>query len=487
MSNSLIPERCDLLIFGGHIIDGTSSKSFAGDVAISGDRISAVGHLRSIQADQLIDATGYIVAPGFIDVHTHDDYLLLKNREVTPKLSQGVTTVVIGNCGVSLSPWAADRKPPPPMDLIGAQQDYCFPTFESYRLALEDKPPAINAAALIGHSTLRCAAMKTLDRAAIAEETDSMRSELRASLKAGAIGFSTGLAYAPNWAATPEEVTALASELQEFGGVYATHMRDEGDQLFDALEESFTTARLAGCPVIISHHKCASAAMRGRSAESLARIDSAAEKQLVSLDVYPYTASSTILREDHIEISKEILITWSEAVPNASGKSLSSLAAEWNCDMIDAMRRLQPGGGIYFSMDDADVDRILAYPKTMVGSDGLPHDTHPHPRLWGTFPRVLGHYVREQRLLTLEQAIHKMTCLSANTFRLLDRGSIHPGKFADIVVFDSASIKDTATFEQPTELAAGIHTVLVNGTIAWRNNSGTGARTGRVLKNQSSD
>ena len=484
MTDLSTPDRCDLLIRGGHIIDGTASKSFLGDVAIVGDRICAIGQLGEIHADHLIDATGYAVAPGFIDVHTHDDYLLLENSEVTPKLSQGVTTVVIGNCGVSLSPWLADRRPPPPMDLIGTQQDYCYPTFESYRLALEQRPPAINAAPLIGHSTLRCAALETLDRPALPPEIENMRSSLRDSLKAGAVGFSTGLAYAPNQAATPDEVTALASELQDFGGIYATHMRDEGDQLFDALEESFSTARQAKCSLVISHHKCASASMWGRSAESLAKIDTAAKQQPVGFDVYPYTASSTILREDHIEISKEIMVTWSEAMPEARGKKLSDLAREWDCGMPDAMRRLQPGGGIYFSMEETDVTRILTHPKSMVGSDGLPNDSHPHPRLWGTFPRVLGHYVREKKLLDLELAVHKMTGLSADTFRLSDRGFIHPGNFADIVVFDPASIKDTATFDHPTEISAGIHTVLVNGTIAWKNKSGTGARTGRILKNR---
>jgi N-acyl-D-aspartate/D-glutamate deacylase len=480
------PDRCDVLIYGGHVIDGTGSKSFSGDVAISGDRICAIGDLRKIRAEQLIDATDHVIAPGFIDVHAHDDQILLKNPEVTPKLSQGVTTVVIGNCGVSLSPWLADQDPPPPMNLIGSQQDYCFPTFESYRLTLERNPPAINAAPLIGHSTLRCSTMQTLNRPATYKETENMRLKLISSLKAGAIGFSTGLAYPPNQAATPEEVITLARELQDFGGVYATHMRNEGDQLFEAMEESFYTARRAKCPLIISHHKCASPKMRGRSLESLAKIDTAAEQHPVGFDVYPYTAGSTILREDHIELSRKILITWSDRKPEACGKTLSDLAVEWNCDLVDAMRRLQPGGGIYFMMDDRDVDNILSHPKSMIGSDGLPHDKHPHPRLWGTFPRVLGYYVREKKLLSLALAIHKMTGLSASTFQLSDRGSIENGKFADIVVFNPTLIRDNASFERPKEIAAGIHSVLVNGVIAWQNNSGTGARTGRILQNKKS-
>ncbi|MDP6415838.1 MAG: amidohydrolase family protein, partial [Gammaproteobacteria bacterium] len=261
----------------------------------------------------MIDATGYIVSPGFIDVHTHDDHLLMVNPEVTPKLSQGVTTVVIGNCGISLSPWLADRSPPPPMNLIGTQESYHFPTFATFCSELERKPAAINSVPLIGHSTLRCAAMEDLDRPAREREIQIMKTQLRACLEAGAAGFSTGLAYAPSRAAPAEEVTVLASELSAFGGIYATHMRNEEDHLFDALEETFVTARRAGCPVVISHHKCAGPAMRGQSAKSLAKIESAARQQPIGLDVYPYTAASTILMEEHIEESTRILVTWSAA------------------------------------------------------------------------------------------------------------------------------------------------------------------------------
>ena len=251
MSNHRAPDRCDLLIRGGRVIDGTGAKSFPGDVAITAERIDAVGDLKNIHAEEVSDAKGQVVAPGFIDVHTHDDHLLLTNPEVTPKLSQGVTTVVVGNCGVSLSPWSADRPPPPPMDLIGSEQAYRFPTFESYRLALEQNPAAINAAPLVGHSTLRCSTMDNLEHPASHEEIESMRVQLRNSLRAGAIGFSTGLAYAPNRAATPDEVAALAGELQEFGGIYATHMRDEGDHAARAARASspITNAPALKCGV----------------------------------------------------------------------------------------------------------------------------------------------------------------------------------------------------------------------------------------------
>ena len=187
--------------------------------------------------------------------------------------------------------------------------------------------------------------------------------------------------------------------------------------------------------------------------------------------------------ESHIQASKRIMVTWSAPVPEARGRDLADLAIEWDCGLVDAMRRLQPGGGIYFMMEDSDVERILAHPNSMIGSDGLPHDEHPHPRLWGTFPRVLGHYVRERQLFTLEQAVHKMTGLSAKTFHLSGRGVLHAKAFADIVIFDPALIAERGNFEEPKQTAAGIHSVLVNGTIAWQRGAATGSRTGQILKN----
>ena len=441
-------DRCDLLITGGQVIDGTGCPAITADVAVQGDRIIAVGDLTVEKADAVIDAQGKVITPGFIDVHTHDDRLLLSNSEVTPKLSQGVTTVVVGNCGVSLSPWLSDRARP-----------------------------------VSGHATRRGGAMDRLDRPATQAEIEQMRTLLRESLAAGAGGFSTGLFYPPNKAAPAAEVEALARELPAFQGVYATHMRNEGDQLFESLDETFDTARRAGCPVVVSHHKCQSKAVWGRSAESLARIEAAAAEQPVGFDVYPYVAGSTVLLEEMIEPSRRIIVSWSAAVPDAGGRDLADIATEWSCSLAQAMARLQPGGGIYFCMEEEDVERILAHPMGMIGSDGIPHDKHPHPRLWGTFPRVLGHYSRDRQLFPLEEAVRKMTGLSAQTFGLTDRGGLEAGTFADLVVYDRSSISDLATFEQPTLAATGIVCVIVNGVIAWQEGTGTGSRTGRLLKN----
>ncbi|MCH2491665.1 MAG: D-aminoacylase [Gammaproteobacteria bacterium] len=477
-------EQCDVLIRGGQVIDGTGQPARLADVAITGDRIVALGALNVERAEHVIEATGQTVAPGFIDVHTHDDRLVMSNPEVTPKLSQGVTTVVVGNCGISLSPWTGGYTPPP-LDLVFSPEpdEYQFPTFAAYAEALRKHPSSINVVPLIGHSTLRCGTMDDVDRPATDSEITAMKESLRESLKAGAAGFSTGLFYAPNKPAPAAEVAAIASELSAFKGIYATHMRNEGEGLFDSLDETFDTARRAGCAVVISHHKCQNDKVWGRSAESLARIEAASAEQPVGFDVYPYVAGSTVLLEEMIQPSKRIIVSWSAAVPEAGGRDLSDISAEWGCSDAEAMARLQPGGGIYFSMDEADVDRILSHPMGMIGSDGIPHDVHPHPRLWGTFPRVLGHYARERGLFSLEEGVRKMTGLSAQTFNLKDRGLLQVGAFADVVVFDANTIIDTATFETPKSTAAGIDTVLVNGAIAWQQGAGTGQRSGRVLSN----
>ena len=474
--------QTNLLIRHGQIIDGTRQARFQADIAVHGDRITAIGDLSHLSANQEIDATGRIVSPGFIDVHTHDDRLLLSHPAMTPKLSQGVTTVVTGNCGISLAPLVATQRPPPPLDLLGDQSWYRFPTFADYIAALEANPPAINTAPLVGHSTLRVAVMEDVGRPATADQIEAMRALLQAALDAGAIGFSTGLFYPTNQAAPKAEVVALAALLAPVGGIYTTHMRDEADDVEQSLEEAFATAQAAGVPVIISHHKCSGKANWGRSVQTLAQIHRARQNHPIGLDMYPYAASSTVLMPELMDDQLRTLITWSEAAPEMAGQDLRDIAKQWNCSQPEAAQRLQPAGAVYFQMDEADVQRILAYPHTMVGSDGLPHDRFPHPRLWGTFPRVLGHYVRQVGLLSLEDAVYRMTGLSAAQFRLQDRGVLKPGAYADLVVFDANQILDQASFEQPMEPARGIDYVVVNGAIAWAQQQPTGSRTGSVLK-----
>src|SRR5579884_3797825 len=406
----------DTILRGGTVIDGSGAKRFRGDVAIAGDRIAAVGSVAKTAGAREIDVSGLVVAPGFIDVHTHDDRALIAMPDMAMKASQGVTTVVTGNCGVSLAPLALDRAPPPPLDLLGETGDFRYPRFADYLAALERAPAALNAAPLVGHSSLRVGAMKTLDRPATEEEIAQMGERLEEALDAGAIGLSTGLYYPPARHAPAAEVEALARLLRPVGALYTTHMRDEGRGVLDSLAESFAVGRAAHVPVVISHHKTAGRENFGRTALTLPAIAAAIAVQEVGLDAYPYTASSTVLQPDRLAAAEKVLVTWSKSVPQAAGRDLAQIAAEWGVTQEEAAARLQPAGAIYWMMDEADVERVLAFPHTMIGSDGLPHDAHPHPRLWGAFARVLGHYCREEKLFPLEEAVRRMTGLPAARF-----------------------------------------------------------------------
>lgn len=474
----------DWILRGGTVIDGTGAPRVAADVAIAGDRIADIGRVAKVARAREIDASGLVVAPGFIDVHTHDDRALLAMPEMAAKASQGVTTVVTGNCGVSLAPLSLDRAPPPPLDLIGDAADYAYPRFADYLAALDRTPSAINAACLVGHSTLRAGVMPEFDRAARGDEIDRMGERLQEALDAGAIGMSTGLYYAPAFHAPPAEIEALARRLKPVGAVYTTHMRDEAEHVADSLDESFHVGQVAGVPIVISHHKTTGVANFGRTAETLPQIAAAMARQPLGLDAYPYVASSTVLRTERIEEATRVLITWSKAAPDQAGRDLAEIARDWGLGLREAAERLQPAGAIYWMMDEADVRRVLAFEHTMIGSDGLPHDLHPHPRLWGTFPRVLGHYCREVGLFGLEQAVRKMTGLSAGRFGLSGRGVLRPGAYADICAFDPETVIDRATFADPVQPAAGIAHVFVNGRPVWSGGKSTGERPGRALRRQ---
>jgi N-acyl-D-amino-acid deacylase len=311
-----------------------------------------------------------------------------------------------------------------------------------------------------------------------------MAERLQEALDAGAIGLSTGLFYAPAFHAPPAEIETLARLLRPAGALYTTHMRDEAEHVLDSLDESFRVGEAAQVPVVISHHKVTGVANFGRTAETLPKIAAAMRQQPVGLDAYPYIASSTVLRTQRIEEALRVMITWSKPHPEQAGRDLADIARDWGLDVIAAAERLQPAGAIYWMMDEADVRRVLAFEATMIGSDGLPHDIHPHPRLWGTFPRVLGHYCREVGLFGLEQAVRKMTGLAAARFGLSGRGIVRAGAYADLCVFDPDTVIDRATFAEPTRPAAGIAHVLVNGRPVWSEGKSTGERPGRALRRQ---
>jgi N-acyl-D-amino-acid deacylase len=304
-----------------------------------------------------------------------------------------------------------------------------------------------------------------------------MRAMVDEAMAAGAIGVSTGLYYEPANAAPCEEVIEICRPLSQRNGIYCTHMRDEGEHVLDSLEESFRVGRELGIPVVISHHKVAGKANHGRSVETLPFIEKAMRTQEIGLDCYPYHASSTILSASRVANASKVMVTWSKPHPEVAGMELSEIRDRFHLSVED----LLPAGAIYFSMDEKDVQRILGFEHTMIGSDGLPHDAAPHPRLWGSFPRVLGHYSRSLKLFPLETAVHKMTGLTAKTFGLAGRGVLKEGFAADIAIFDGAEVDEAATFAKPIQPAKGIDTVVVNGEVVWRGGKPTGARPGMVL------
>jgi len=471
----------DTILRGADCIDGSGAPRYRADIGIAGDRIAVIAPLIDAHAKQEIDVSGKVVTPGFIDVHTHDDRALIETPQMWPKLTQGVTTVVSGNCGISLAPLVMDAVVPP-LDIIAEPNSLKYADFASFLAAIDASQPAVNVVALVGHTTLRIRVMRDLARTATVAECDRMRALVDTAMQAGAWGFSTGTFYPPARAASTQEIIAVGAPVGRYGGVYATHMRNEAEQVLESLDETFEIGRALGVRVVISHHKLAGVAHHGKSVETLARIEAAMRTQPVSLDCYPYNASSTMLHPDLIARARSVLVAWSSPFPQHAGKLLRNIAADMQCTEEEAARRLMPAGAIYFLMDEADVRRILAFKPTMIGSDGLPHDAHPHPRLWGTFPRVLGHYSRGEGLFPLEEAVRKMSGQPATDLGLAHRGFVRTGYFADLVVIDAAQIKDRATFAQPKTPAQGVCHVFVNGQHALAQGRPTAQRSGRVLR-----
>ena len=446
-------------------------------------RIAAVAPVLQGAAVEEIGGRGRVLAPGFIDVHTHDDRAVLSAGAMLPKVSQGVTTVVVGNCGISLAPCPSARggEPVAPLNLLGDSEAFAYARFADYRQRVEDQPGPVNVAALVGHMTLRVRALSDLDRPATADEIAAMRDDLAEALDAGALGLSTGLAYPPSRHAPTSEIVALARDVAAAGRLYTTHMRDEANGVIAAVAETVSIARESGVRTLISHHKCCGESNFGLSATTLAMIAEAREGLSLDLDVYPYTASSTVLLERIVRESRRVTVSWSNSHPEMAGRDLAEIAAAWGCGEMAAVARLRPGGAIYHQMDEADLHRILVFPPSLIGSDGLPHDKRPHPRLWGTFPRVLGHYVRERGLLTLEEAVAKMTGKTAAVLGLAGRGLIRPGHHADLVLFDPKTVIDRASYDDPAVPAAGIDCVLVNGEVTYADGAMTESRPGRFL------
>jgi N-acyl-D-amino-acid deacylase len=493
-------ERFDVVIRAGTVYDGTGGDGVRADVGVRGDRIVAVGTIAARGAREL-NAGGLAVAPGFIDVHSHDDYAVLLEPEMPFKVLQGVTSDIVGNCGSGVVPFDAglvrfrrlhpDANPAP------------WDGFAGYLERVDVVRPSCNVAVLMGHGSLRRGAMELAPRPPSPAELDRMKAWVREGVEAGAVGLSTGLIYEPGRYAKTDEIIALARELGgAAGGLYATHMRNEADGLLDAVREAIRVGAEAGVPVQISHHKASGRRNWGRVRDSLGLIEDARARGVdVTADQYPYVAGSTSLfavlqngsfRDDspgglgQLE-GGGVLIASAPGHPEWEGRTVATLAAGWGVDAEAASRRIVDAEGeacfvVVFTMDEADIQTVMAHPTTMIGSDGVPSGGKPHPRLYGCFARVLGHYVRDERVLDLATAVHRMTGMPAAKFRLLDRGVIRPGAFADLVVFDPARIDDLATYAEPRRAPAGIHAVYVNGTAVARDGRHTGARPGRALR-----
>lgn len=485
----------DLVIRAATVLDGSGAAPFTADVVVDGGRIAAVepGGFTG-QARETLDAAGLHLCPGLIDTHAHDDGAFFKHPGMEFKLAQGVTTVVSGNCGFSAIPAdpAQDSVKASGGILAGLEGE--FTDLDGYFAAALERGPAINNMMLVGHNTVRTLVMGFDRRAPTAQELGQMRDHVAKALEQGACGFSTGLIYRPGRWSETDEVIALAEAARGTDALYTTHMRNEGDHLLQAVDETLTIGREAGVHAHISHHKAAGPANWGKVRESLEKVDAAlAAGQRITLDVYPYTAGSGRMIEyfnlDNInrQLAEVIRIASCPAFRQYEGRMATDIAADEGRDVTDVIHGIltAPKGDrticIQFIIDEADVETNLAHADMMVGSDGIPDlRGKPHPRLFGTFPRVLGHYVRERGVLSLPEAVRRMTSLPARTFGMVDRGRVVPGAFADLLLFDAATVIDRATYDAPQTEPAGIRAVWVNGALAYEQtvSGGPGRHTG---------
>ncbi|WP_151774154.1 N-acyl-D-amino-acid deacylase family protein [Streptomyces abyssomicinicus] len=519
----------DLLITGGTVVDGTGSAPRRADVAVRDGSIVEVGDPNpAARAATVIDATGLTVTPGFIDLHSHADFTLLETPDAEACLRQGVTTVVTGNCGLSPFPHAPVPDPAPGVtaDSLGAGQWHDAAAFAA---AVHEARPALNVALLVGHGALRTAVMGAARAQADPAQLDAMRALLATAAEQGAFGLSTGLIYAPGSFADNDEVVALAAEAARHDLLYATHMRDEGDHLIEALTEALDTARAAGVRLQVSHLKAMGPANHGKVRQALALIEAAASDGLdVACDVYPYTASSTrltsrlpgwamdggpsallrhladpatrarVLADLRPAVGRTFLpegVILAQLTPgpysDRIGDSIAAIARDEQVEPAEAVLNVLAAHHgeamiVNHAMAEDDVDTVLRHPSAAVASDGwvlhAAGDGHPHPRNFGTFARVLGRYTRNRGVLELSDAVRKMTSLPASRLPLPDRGTVAPGQVADLVVLDPARITDRSTYAEPWQYATGVRDVLVAGEPVLRDGEPTQARPGRVLR-----
>ncbi|MDH5482211.1 MAG: D-aminoacylase [Candidatus Bathyarchaeota archaeon] len=529
----------DIIIKNGCVVDGTGNPWFKADIGIKDGKITVVGILTAETSEKTIEAEGLMVCPGFIDMHSHSDFSLLINPNAESKIRQGITTEVIGNCGGSAAPLdeAAKeeiRKTTPSIE--EAKLELNWSTMGEYMSRLEREGAALNVAPLVGNANIRMLVIGQENRLPSKDELEKMKKALAQTMKDGAFGLSSGLIYAPSCYSDTNELVELCKVVAKFGGIYTSHIRGEGDRLLDSVKEAIEIGERANVPVEISHHKAVGEANWGKVKQTLKMIEDARNKGLdVTCDVYPYTAGSfgldamlppyaheggvdmLIKRLKNLEARKKIKTDmkkddeswasqlkdagWDATViadcsghPEYEGKKISEIAETEGKDVFDfvfdlLIEEMASVSVIRFLMREEDVRTVLKHPASAVGTDasvrapyGVLCKGKPHPRSYGTFPRVLGKYVREGGLLTFEEAIRKMTILPAQKLKLKDRGLVREGLWADVVILDPKRVADRATYAEPHQYSEGIECVLVNGKVVIEHGKHAGTLSGQVLR-----
>jgi N-acyl-D-amino-acid deacylase len=523
----MTPMHYDLIIKNGKILDGTGNPWYYSDVGVKGDTIASIGKIDG-KSEKVIDVKGHLVAPGFIDIHSHSDMPILIDPMAQSKIRQGVTTEVIGQCGNSAAPMYdsyREYRNTYNRNMVPDDFQFDWTTMKSYMERLENQGSAVNIAPVVGHGTVRANVLGYENRKPSEEELEAMRGHVRDAMEDGAWGMSTGLIYPPSVYGKKPEITELAKVVAEYGGVYFSHIRGEGDTLLDAVSEACEIGKDSGTPVQIAHFKASGVKNWGKSRESLALVEKYRDMGVeVTFDQYPYIASSTgltallphwaheggaaemlgVLR-DPVKVIKikselrlnygwdKILVTSAKNNPQYNGKHIQDISEMMGLDPFDAYVQLlilenTQVPSVMFGMHEDDVRRVMRSPYGMIGSDGsainpsgIWEKTVPHPRLYGTFPRVIGYYTREG-VVSLQEAVRKMTGAPAQKLGLKDRGFLMEGYKADITIFHPEEVKDVATFTDPQQYAAGIPYVLVNGKVVVEKGEHNRVLPGKALR-----
>ncbi len=473
----------DTLITNGTIIDGSNKKSYKGDIGIIGEKIDTIGLLSNAKSKEVINAKDSIVCPGFIDVHSHDDFKILSERKITHNILQGITTMIVGNCGFGISPYGAAKEQMSALYQVDSLK-YKWDNFADFFDLIEKNPPSINVGVLIGHHTIRRAILNEINKKIPnSDELNKMIYLVEEGMEAGCLGFSTGLVYEPGRYSNTEEIINLTKPLKKYNGVYVSHMRNEAEKLFHSISETINIGTKAGTKIQISHLKSVGKENWGKVGKALEIIENHNLNGIdITADQYPYTARSTMLKALYINgtfnesskyspmgksTSNEVLLCSVPGEESLEGKTLEDIQNFYDLPTEETVEKLIDVSDkilvAAFGMKEEDVVEIMQHKLVMIGTDGLDVGSKPHPRAWGTYPRILEEYVKKRKSLKIENAIHKMTEMPAKKFNIKDRGLIKKNNFADLVIFNESEIKDNATYTNPKNGPDGISFVFVNG------------------------